>query len=128
LRQIAPENRVAIIGAVPTVNIHLDKTVIETTRFAVLVFLAHRGGRAGYVETRDYLALPAPGALSVHARVLENAGLIMRLKSGKGFTSKTDFMLTPEGYRALAHWRGALNQLVIPEIAKEAAADGPGNE
>jgi DNA-binding transcriptional ArsR family regulator len=52
------------------------------------------------------------GNLSVHARKLEEAGLIACAKSFEGRTPRTEFRITPEGQTILERYLGHMEALI----------------
>ena len=76
-----------------------DKLLHERMRLAIVGALAVNDALA-FVELKE-LVHATDGNLSIHARKLENAGLIACSKGFDGRVPRTEFRLTPAGRRAL---------------------------
>jgi len=79
-------------------------------RLAILGALAVEP-RLGFVELKELLGA-TDGNLSIHARRLEEGGLIRSKKSGSGSAARTEFAITPRGRRALDEYLRHMEELI----------------
>ncbi len=88
----------------------LDPLIHERMRLAMLSALAVEP-RLGFVELKELLGA-TDGNLSVHARRLEEGGLVRSLKSGSGPASRTEYAITARGRRALEVYLDHMESLI----------------
>ena len=94
----------------------LDPLVHERMRLAMLSALAVEP-RIGFVELKEILAA-TDGNVSIHARRLEEGGLIRSRKSGSGPSARTEFSITPRGRRALEEYLRHMEELIAAVRAR----------
>ncbi len=88
----------------------IDPLVHDKMRLAVLSALAVVT-RVSFVDLKELLGA-TDGNLSVHARKLEEGGLIRSRKSGSGRVSRTDYSITARGRRALEGYLRHMEELI----------------
>ncbi len=86
------------------------RLIHERVRLALVSALAVND-RLAFSELRDILGL-TDGNLSVHARKLEEGGLIKSTKSFVGRKPKTEYRLTEKGRRVLAAYLDHMERLI----------------
>jgi DNA-binding MarR family transcriptional regulator len=94
-----------------------DRLLYQPTRFAVIAHLYR--GEAPFVDICRVLGIKSAGALSAHAKLLEDAGYIEMRKSFVGRKARTLLALTTKGREALAGHKAALDS--ITDVPMEAA-------
>lgn len=87
-----------------------DRLVHERTRLAIVTALAVNEALT-FTELKKLLGA-TDGNLSVHARKLEEGGLIQCTKSFVGRTPQTEYRLSKAGRRALENYVGHMDALV----------------
>ena len=87
-----------------------QKLVHERVRLAIVSALAVNASLT-FTELRELLGI-TDGNLSVHARRLEDGGLVKCAKSFEGRTPKTEFSLTAKGRRALQRYLDHMESLI----------------
>jgi DNA-binding transcriptional ArsR family regulator len=90
-----------------------EKIVAMPTRLRIVQHLVEHGGKAKFVDIAKALGVSS-GAMSVHGRRLEDAGVIRIRKRFEGRFPVTSFELTESGRRALM----AGSAIVEPEAAR----------
>jgi DNA-binding MarR family transcriptional regulator len=90
--------------------LNLDKLIHERVRLAIVSALAGASSMT-FNELKDLLEI-TDGNLSVHARRLEEAGLIACEKSFVDRIPRTEFQLTEEGRRALDEYLKHMESLI----------------
>ncbi len=90
--------------------LELDALVHERLRLGILCALAV-GDSLSFNELKARLGA-TPGNLSVHARKLEEAGLVSCRKSFEGRMPRTDFRITARGRKALERYLAHMEALV----------------
>ncbi len=106
---LSPKTLRAVAGREAT-NPGIDPLVHDKMRLAALSALAAEP-QLSYVELKDLLGA-SDGNLSVHARKLEEGGLIRAKKSGSGPGSRTEFSITARGRRALEGYLRHMEELI----------------
>ena len=89
---------------------NLDRVIHERARLGIVASLAARGEMT-FVELKEGLGL-SDGNLSVHARVLEDAGYIKISKKFVGRKPRTAMSLTPKGRTAFRRYLDELERIV----------------
>ena len=84
-----------------------EEIIVEPTRLRVVLHLIDVGGTAKFVDICHALGIKS-GALSVHARRLEEVGVIVVQKAFEGRMPVTSYSLTTGGRRALAAHKSTL--------------------
>jgi DNA-binding MarR family transcriptional regulator len=90
-----------------------DQIILSPTRLAVVLYLLENGGTAKFVDICRALGIKT-GSMSVHARKLEDAGIIKIKKAFEKRLPVTSFVLTDAGRRVLAGHK-AVMAAVEPE-------------
>lgn len=90
--------------------LELDALVHERLRLGILCALAV-SDTLSFSDLRAQLGA-TPGNLSVHARKLEEAGLLTCRKSFEGRLPHTDFRITAKGRKALERYLSHMEALV----------------
>jgi DNA-binding MarR family transcriptional regulator len=90
-----------------------EQVILSPTRLAVVLHLVENGGTAKYTDVCRTLGIKT-GSMSVHARRLEDAGIIRIRKRFEDRRPVTSFALTDAGRRALAGHK-AVMAAVEPE-------------
>ena len=88
----------------------MDRVIHERIRLAIVSALAVNAALT-FVELKSLLGT-TDGNLSVHARKLEEAGLIACTKGYEGRTPRTDFQITDAGRRALDKYLAHMERLI----------------
>jgi len=86
-----------------------DRLVYERIRLGIMSALAVNAVLS-FSELRDLLKT-SDGNLSVHARKLEEAGLVACAKSFEGRVPRTEYRITPRGRAALERYLGHMEAL-----------------
>jgi len=94
----------------------LDPLIHERMRLAILSALAVEA-RLAFVELKELLGA-TDGNLSVHARRLEEAGLLRSRRSGSGPAARTEFSITAAGRRALEEYLRHMEELIAAVRAR----------
>lgn len=94
----------------------VDKVIHERVRLALMSVLAARGALS-FPELKALLQV-TDGNLSVHARVLEEHGLIAVKKEFVGRKPSTTFSITEEGKRAFRKYLVELERILRPDQGK----------
>ncbi len=102
--------RTVLHGSPAAEPLELDALVHERLRLGMLCALAVSDALS-FNELRAQLGA-TPGNLSVHARKLEEAGLVSCRKSFEGRMPHTDFRITAKGRRALERYLAHMEALV----------------
>lgn len=97
-------------GAAGRATLALDPLIHDRTRLGVLSALAVTPVMT-FVELRTLLNI-TDGNLSVHARKLEEVGLITCEKSFAGRVPRTEYQLTPVGRRGLESYLRHMEALI----------------
>jgi len=95
----------------------LDPVLQHGIRFTIMILLDRVDGTAPFVDIARAAGLKNSGSLSVHGRVLEEAGLIKFSKSFRGRRPLTTLAMTARGKRALTKHLETLAQMSAPETA-----------
>lgn len=90
--------------------IALDRLVHERMRLGILSALAVTDS-IGFVDLKKLLET-TDGNLSVHARKLEDAGLIAYTKSFEGRIPRTEYHITAAGRRALERYLDHMEAII----------------
>ena len=88
----------------------LDKVIHERARLGIVAALAAREALT-FTELKDALNM-TDGNLSVHARVLEEAGYLRVDKDFVGRKPRTQMKLTPKGRKAFEHYVEYLGRIL----------------
>lgn len=88
----------------------LDKLIHEQQRLGILSALSVNSSLS-FSELKEVLG-SSDGNLSIHARKLEEAGLVSAKKSFQGRTPRTDYKLTAKGKKALAAYLEHMEALI----------------
>jgi DNA-binding MarR family transcriptional regulator len=88
----------------------MDEVLHHRLRLGIASALAGAGAMT-FVELRDLLKT-TDGNLSVHARKLEEAGLVSCTKSFADRRPRTDYRLTAAGHRALRRYLDHMEALI----------------
>lgn len=88
----------------------LDELVHQRTRLAILSALAAQD-RMSFNDLKAVLDI-TDGNLSVHARKLEDAGYVKCHKRFKGRTPLTEYVLAPDGRRALDDYLAHMEAII----------------
>jgi DNA-binding MarR family transcriptional regulator len=88
----------------------MDEVLHHRLRLGIASALAGAGAMT-FVELRDLLQT-TDGNLSVHARKLEEAGLVSCTKAFADRRPRTDFRLTAAGHRALRRYLDHMEALI----------------
>jgi DNA-binding MarR family transcriptional regulator len=88
----------------------MEEVLHHRLRLGIASALAGAGAMT-FVELRDLLKT-TDGNLSVHARKLEEAGLVSCRKSFADRRPRTDFQLTTAGHRALRRYLDHMESLI----------------
>jgi DNA-binding MarR family transcriptional regulator len=88
----------------------MDEVLHHRLRLGIASALAGAGAMT-FVELRDLLKA-TDGNLSVHARKLEEAGLVSCTKSYADRRPRTDYRLTAAGHRALRRYLDHMEALI----------------
>lgn len=94
----------------------LDPVIHERMRLAILSALAV-DTRLAFVELKELLGA-TDGNLSVHARRLEEAGLIRARRTGGGPAARTEYSITAAGRRALEEYLRHMEELIAAVRAR----------
>lgn len=105
-----PETLRAIAGRGASGD-QVDPLVHERMRLAMLSALAV-DSPLGFVELKALLGA-TDGNLSVHAKRLEEGGLVRVRRSGSGPTSRTEYSITARGRRALELYLTHMEELIV---------------
>jgi DNA-binding transcriptional ArsR family regulator len=87
-----------------------SKLLYDKTRLAILSALAVRDSMS-FTELRNLLEV-TDGNLSVHARKLEDAGLLSCDKRFEGRTPRTEYAMTDQGEAALERYLAHMERLI----------------
>ena len=90
---------------------NLDKIIHERARLGIVASLAARG-EMHFGELKETLEM-TDGNLSVHARVLEDAGYLKVEKQFVGRKPRTTMSLTRKGKKAFRKYLAQLEQIVL---------------
>lgn len=101
-------NAASVVAESSAVN--LDRLIHERTRLAIVSALAVNAALT-FNELKASLQV-TDGNLSVHARKLEDAGYISCTKSFDGRMPRTEFRLTPAGWRTLEKYLNHMEALI----------------
>lgn len=93
----------------------MDRVIHERLRLAIVSALAVNASLT-FSELKSLLGT-TDGNLSVHARKLEEAGLIACTKGYEGRTPRTDFSITDAGRQALNAYLAHMERLI--KVVKE---------
>jgi DNA-binding transcriptional ArsR family regulator len=94
----------------------LDKIIHERARLGIVASLAARGAMS-FSELKETLDM-SDGNLSVHARILEEAGYLKTTKAFVGRRPRTTMQLTSRGKRAFDDYVNYLERIVTPLKSK----------
>jgi DNA-binding MarR family transcriptional regulator len=93
----------------------LDITIHQHTRFAVLAYLARApGGKASFSVILHDCRIKHAGQLSIHGRVLEDAGLVKIHKTFVDNRPITTLAITAKGRTAFADHKAKLDAMAAP--------------
>ncbi len=106
----AEESDASVPDALPDAIEGLDRVIHERARLAIVSVLAS-AGELNFSELRSLTRL-TDGNLSVHARVLEEAGYLKVRKGYQGRRPRTTYALTARGLTAVRGYVAALEQIV----------------
>ena len=95
----------------------LDKTIHERARLGIVASLAARGAMT-FSELKENLSM-TDGNLSVHARILEEAGYITITKDFVDRKPRTAMRLTANGEKAFREYVGYLEQIITPQKGRK---------
>jgi DNA-binding MarR family transcriptional regulator len=84
-----------------------EELILEPTRLRVILHLVETGGVAKFVDIARNLDIKT-GALSVHGRKLEDAGIISIQKAFEGRLPVTSYQVTAKGRSVLAGHKASL--------------------
>ena len=99
------------MGAIPSPE-GIDRLIHERARLGIMSSLA-AAGTMTFNELKETLGM-TDGNLSVHARVLEEAGYIRIEKTFVGRKPQTRMTLTARGEKAFKDYVGYLERMVSP--------------
>ncbi len=105
----APETKRRPAGEASSV-LRLDRLIHERTRLGIVSALA-AGEPLTFTELKSLLQT-TDGNLSVHARKLEEGGIISCAKSFHHRVPRSEYQLTASGRRALERYLGHLEALI----------------
>lgn len=88
---------------------HLDKTVIQPTRLAIMAHLAAFGGEAPFAAVRAAAGGPSHSLLWSHSQILARAGYITVRKRIDGRQVHTFLALTDLGRQVFLAHKAALS-------------------
>jgi DNA-binding transcriptional ArsR family regulator len=100
------------MGAIPSPE-GIDKLIHERARLGIMSSLAAAGPMT-FSELKETLGM-SDGNLSVHARVLEEAGYIRIEKQFVGRKPRTTMSLTAKGTAAFKNYVAYLESIVTPK-------------
>jgi DNA-binding MarR family transcriptional regulator len=89
----------------------LDRVIHERARLAILSSLVAAGGESSFAELKAVVGL-TDGNLSVHLRILEEAGYVAIEKSFVDRRPRTDVRATAAGRRAFRNYIDVLEKIV----------------
>ena len=105
-----PDDHAPLEHLTGTGKFSLDKLIHEQLRLGILSALSVNPSLS-FSELKEVLG-STDGNLSIHARKLEEAGLIAVKKSFQGRTPRTDYRLTRKGKHALASYLEHMEALI----------------
>ncbi len=88
----------------------IDRVIHERARLMIMSFLAARGD-VGFVELKEHLQM-TDGNLSVHLRILEEAGYVAIEKGFVERKPRTTVHVTKKGRAAFKAYIDALEQII----------------
>lgn len=89
----------------------LEKSIHEPARLGLITCLCGAPEGLGFQELKAECGL-TDGNLNRHLKVMQDAGLIITQKAGKGRTSRTRVTLTPEGRAAFLRYLHSLERVL----------------
>lgn len=104
-----PEGRLRAVSGVVSAS-EAERLVFQRVRLGILSALAVNP-RLSFPELRKLLGV-TDGNLAVHARKLEDAGLLECDKSFRGRLPRTEYRLTEKGRRALGRYLDHMEALL----------------
>jgi len=89
----------------------LERSIHEPARLAIITCLCAHPEGFGFQDLKHECGL-TDGNLNRHLKVMQDAGLVVSRKAGRGRASRTNVMLTPAGRTAFLRYLHSLEKVL----------------